>query len=98
VNLQDPEVPNTEEVEPPQGDFTNLELTNAIQTVTQVMANQDSKQRGVRQYMDDKSRIREFFRMNSPELTGSNITEDPEKFVEVLQKVLCMLPMLSVWS
>jgi len=42
---------------------------------------------GVRQDVADTSRIREFLRMNPSSFTGSSFTEDPENFVEDLQKV-----------
>ncbi|XP_049394548.1 uncharacterized protein LOC125858793 [Solanum stenotomum] len=51
------------------------------------MTNQAGQQRGNRQEITDTSRIREFQRMNPPNFTGSSVTEDPENFVEELQKV-----------
>ncbi|KAH0652534.1 hypothetical protein KY289_030212 [Solanum tuberosum] len=38
------------------------------------------------QEVADNSRIRELLRINPPSFTGTNVTEDPENFVEVLQK------------
>ncbi|WMV29732.1 hypothetical protein MTR67_023117, partial [Solanum verrucosum] len=35
----------------------------------------------------DTSRIHEFLRMNPPNVTGSSVLNDPENFVEELQKV-----------
>uniref|UniRef100_M1D9J5 Gag-pol polyprotein n=1 Tax=Solanum tuberosum TaxID=4113 RepID=M1D9J5_SOLTU len=54
----------------------------------QVVTNQDGQQRENRYEVADTSRIREFLRMNPPSFTGSIITEDPENFIEELQKVL----------
>ncbi|KAH0652537.1 hypothetical protein KY289_030215 [Solanum tuberosum] len=38
------------------------------------------------QEVADNSRIRELLRINPPSFTGTNVTEDPENFVEVLKK------------
>ncbi|WMV34367.1 hypothetical protein MTR67_027752 [Solanum verrucosum] len=43
-------------------------------------------QRENQQEVVDTSRIREFLRMNPPSFTCSSVTEDPENFVEELQK------------
>ncbi|WMV32878.1 hypothetical protein MTR67_026263 [Solanum verrucosum] len=45
------------------------------------------QQRGNPEEAADTSRIREFLRMNPPCFTGSSVTEDPENFVEELQKM-----------
>ncbi|KAK4715864.1 hypothetical protein R3W88_014202 [Solanum pinnatisectum] len=54
--------------------------------LSQVVTNQAVQQRENRQERADTTRIREFLRMNPPSFTGSSVTEDPENFVEELQK------------
>ncbi|WMV46574.1 hypothetical protein MTR67_039959 [Solanum verrucosum] len=87
VNPQGPEIPNSPDVPPLQGDVTNVEFKNVIQMLTQVVINQVGQQRGVCLDMADTSRIREFMRMNPLEFIRSSITEDPKNFMEELQKV-----------
>ena len=60
------------------------------------MTNQVGHQRGVLQDVADTSRIREFLIMNPPDFTGSNVTEDPENFVEELQKVFQVMCVTDV--
>ncbi|WMV08188.1 hypothetical protein MTR67_001573 [Solanum verrucosum] len=55
---------------------------------SQVVTNQSGQQRGIRQDIIDTSKIREFLRMNPPDFIGSSVTEDPENFVEEVQKVV----------
>ncbi|KAK4731238.1 hypothetical protein R3W88_024226 [Solanum pinnatisectum] len=55
--------------------------------LSQVVTNQVGQQRGARQEMVDTSKIQEFLRINPPRFTGSSTTEDPESFVEELEKV-----------
>ncbi|XP_049372513.1 uncharacterized protein LOC125837432 [Solanum verrucosum] len=62
----------------------------------QVVTNQAWKQRGNRQNVVDTSKIREFFRMNPPDFTGSSVTEDLANFVEQLQKVFEVMHIADV--
>ncbi|KAK4721277.1 hypothetical protein R3W88_011510 [Solanum pinnatisectum] len=55
--------------------------------LSQVVTNQAGQQRGNRQEVADTSRIHEFLRMNPSNFTGSSVTEDPENFMEKIQKV-----------
>ncbi|KAK4737501.1 hypothetical protein R3W88_001198 [Solanum pinnatisectum] len=55
--------------------------------LSQVVANQVGQQREVRKDVADTSKIHEFLRMNPPDFTGSSVTEDPENFMEEIQKV-----------
>ncbi|KAK4721360.1 hypothetical protein R3W88_011593 [Solanum pinnatisectum] len=64
--------------------------------LSQVVTNQAGKQRGNRQDVADTSRIHEFLRMNSPDFTNSSVTEDPENFVEELQKVFKVMHVADV--
>jgi len=50
--------------------------------LSQVVANQVGQQRVVHQDVADTSRIRKFLRMNPLKFTGSNVTKDPENYVE----------------
>ncbi|KAH0674527.1 hypothetical protein KY290_024941 [Solanum tuberosum] len=85
VEPQDQGVPNAPEVQP-QGEVTNAEFLEAIRMLSQAVTNQVG-QRENRQKVIDTLRIREFLRMNPPSFTCSSVTEDPENFVEDLQKV-----------
>ncbi|WMV32789.1 hypothetical protein MTR67_026174 [Solanum verrucosum] len=55
--------------------------------LNQAVTNQVGQQRGARQEEADILSSREFLRMNPPSFTGSSTTEDPENFIEELQKV-----------
>ncbi|WMV40579.1 hypothetical protein MTR67_033964 [Solanum verrucosum] len=85
-NVEEQELPNAHEVQP-QGKVTNAEFHEAIQMLRQVVTNQAGQQRGNRQEVDDTSRIRKFLRMNPPSFTDSSTREDPENFIEELEKV-----------
>ncbi|KAK4706937.1 hypothetical protein R3W88_033498 [Solanum pinnatisectum] len=54
--------------------------------LSQVVTNQAGKHRENRHKVADTLTIREFLRMNPPSFTGSSVTEDPDNFVEELQK------------
>ncbi|WMV37930.1 hypothetical protein MTR67_031315 [Solanum verrucosum] len=54
------------------------------------------QQRENQQEVADTSRICEFLRMNTPSFTGSSVTEDPESFVEKLQKVFEVMHVIDV--
>ncbi|WMV42214.1 hypothetical protein MTR67_035599, partial [Solanum verrucosum] len=90
VDPQDQWVPNEPEVQP-QGEVTNVEFRNAIRMLSQVVTNQVEQQRGNRQDVADIFRIlfglEMPLRMNPPDFIGSSVIEDPENFVEELQKV-----------
>uniref|UniRef100_M1DW43 Zinc knuckle family protein n=1 Tax=Solanum tuberosum TaxID=4113 RepID=M1DW43_SOLTU len=85
VEPQEQGVPNAAEVQP-QGEVTNAEFHEAIQMLSQVVTNQVGKTRGNQQKVANSLRIREFLRMNPPSLTSSRFVEDPENFIEELQK------------
>ncbi|KAG5585282.1 hypothetical protein H5410_045716 [Solanum commersonii] len=59
--------------------------------LSQVVASQAGQQRVVFQDVADTCRIHEFLRTNPLEFIGSNITKDPEKFVEDLKKAFAIL-------
>ncbi|WMV38445.1 hypothetical protein MTR67_031830 [Solanum verrucosum] len=77
VDPKDKGVPNAPQVQSPQGEVTNVEFRDAIQMLSQVVANQASQQKVVHQDVDDTSRIRQFLRMNPPDFKGSSVTEYP---------------------
>uniref|UniRef100_M1DX78 Gag-pol polyprotein n=1 Tax=Solanum tuberosum TaxID=4113 RepID=M1DX78_SOLTU len=83
-NVEEQGVSNAPEVQS-HGEVTNAEFREAIRM--QVVTNQTGQQRGALQEEADTLRIREFLRMNPPSFTSSSTTEDPENFVEGLQKV-----------
>ncbi|KAH0669628.1 hypothetical protein KY289_024121 [Solanum tuberosum] len=85
-NVEEQELPNAPDVQP-QGELTNDEFREAIRMLSQVVTNQDGKQRGARQEKANTSRICEFLRMNPPSFTGSSTVEDPENFIKELKKV-----------
>ncbi|XP_049397329.1 uncharacterized protein LOC125861485 [Solanum stenotomum] len=78
-------IPNAPQVKA-QGEVTNGELRNVIRMLNQVVTNQAGQQRGNRQDVADTSRIREFFRLNSPYFTGSSVNEDSKNFAKQLHK------------
>ncbi|WMV07929.1 hypothetical protein MTR67_001314 [Solanum verrucosum] len=86
VDPEDQGVPNVPEVQP-QGEVTNTEFRDAIRMLSQMVTNQARNRRCNQQDVADTSSIHEFFRMNPPDFTGSSVTENPENFVEELQKV-----------
>uniref|UniRef100_M1DTM5 Zinc knuckle family protein n=1 Tax=Solanum tuberosum TaxID=4113 RepID=M1DTM5_SOLTU len=66
----------------------NIALSrNAIQMLIQVVTAQVGLQEAGHQNWNDVSRVREFLRMSLPEFTGLKLNEDPENFVDELQKV-----------
>ncbi|KAH0720138.1 hypothetical protein KY284_005168 [Solanum tuberosum] len=85
-NVEEKGVPNAREVQP-QGEVTNAEYRKAIRMISQAVTNQVGQQRGARQEEADTSRICEFLRMNPQSFTSSSTTQDPENFIEELQKV-----------
>ena len=89
------ELPNAPEVQP-QGEVANVDFREAIRMLSQAVTNQVGQRRGARQEEADTSRIREFLRMNPPSFTGSSTTEDPENFVEELQKMFEVMHITDV--
>ncbi|WMV45267.1 hypothetical protein MTR67_038652 [Solanum verrucosum] len=86
VESQEQGVPNAPEVQP-QEEVTNVEFPEAIRMLSKDVTNQAGKQRANRHEVAETSRICEFLRMNLSSFTSSSVTEDPENFVEELQKV-----------
>ncbi|WMV32506.1 hypothetical protein MTR67_025891 [Solanum verrucosum] len=54
--------------------------------LSQVVTNQAGQEKENRQKVANTSRIREFLQMNPLSFSGSSVTEDPENFMEELQK------------
>ncbi|WMV46131.1 hypothetical protein MTR67_039516 [Solanum verrucosum] len=96
VEPQEQGLPNAPEVQP-QGEVTNAEFQEAIRMLSQDVTNQVG-QRENRQEVANTSRIREFLRMNHLGFTGSSVTEDPENFVEELQKVFEIMHVVDAES
>ncbi|KAG5595585.1 hypothetical protein H5410_036817 [Solanum commersonii] len=64
--------------------------------LSQVVTNQAGKQRENHQEVVDTTRVHEFLRMNPPSFTGLSVTEDPENFIEELQKVFKIMHVADV--
>ncbi|KAK4724206.1 hypothetical protein R3W88_026985 [Solanum pinnatisectum] len=64
--------------------------------LSHVVTNQVGQQRGNWQDVANTSRICEFLRMNPLDFTGSSVTEDPENFVEELQKMFEAMHVVDV--
>ena len=82
--VEEQELPNAPKVQP-QGKVMHAEFCETIRRLCQVATYQVG-QRGNRHEVADTSRNFEFLGINPPSFTCSSVIEDPENFVEVLQK------------
>ena len=89
-----PNEPGSSEIPPePPVDTTVQELKNAVQLLTQIVASKGQRQEGPVTGADGANRtvgtkIRDFLNLDPPSFTGSDPKEDPQDFVDQIQRTL----------
>ena len=89
-----PEEPENSELPPePPVDTTVQELKNAVQLLTRIVASQGQRQEGPVAGAGGAertagTRIRDFLNLDPPSFTGSDPKEDPQDFIDQIQRIL----------
>ncbi|PHT99800.1 hypothetical protein BC332_29588 [Capsicum chinense] len=91
VPTSPPRAPWTNANRPPtaQGDISNVEFRRSIHMLTQLVANQAQRSEGVgsASVTSEATRVGHFMKMNPPKFTGTKVEEDPQEFVDEIEKI-----------
>lgn len=73
----------------PEGDVTNAEFRKTMQMLAQIVSSQSSRSGNASsaQVSADTSRVTQFMRLNPPVFTGSKPEEDPQDFIDEMEKI-----------
>ncbi|PHT37252.1 hypothetical protein CQW23_24952 [Capsicum baccatum] len=86
-----PRAPQTNVNCPPtaQRDILNAEFRQSIHMLTQLVANQAQRSEdvGSATVTSKATRVGHFIKMNPPKFTGTKVEEDPQKFVDEMEKI-----------
>ncbi|TMX00127.1 hypothetical protein EJD97_001356 [Solanum chilense] len=89
--LVPPQAPQNPQVPIEEGFMSNVEITTAIQSITQVLATQVTRETTVQVNPNARitdSMIMNSTRMNPPTFFVSKVEEDPQRFIDEVLKVL----------
>ncbi|XP_069143361.1 uncharacterized protein [Solanum lycopersicum] len=83
----------------PDQEASNAEFRNAIQMLAQIMTHQNNR---VHDPLNENTtptaaRVRDFVRMNPPEFLASQTNEDPQNFLEEINKICALKDVAHIW-